>query len=64
MTENHRMESNPLFTRREMLGIGWPVWRLWPASQPVLFRRLRKNGLVSPVSSPIGLLRDHMRTGS
>jgi len=41
-----------------------PVRRLWPASQPVLFRILRKDGLVSPVSSPIGLLRDHMRTGS
>jgi len=62
MTKNHRMASNPLFTRREMLRMSSNA--ALAASQPILFRMVRKYGLVSPVSSPIGLLRGHMRTGS
>ena len=62
MAENHRMGSSPLFTRRETLGMSGKAALAGIAAGTVAHAAER--GLVSPVSSPIGLLRDHMRTGS
>ena len=59
------MESNSLFTRREMLGIaGMAGLAALTGIALMLLRRLRENGLVSPVSSATGVSRLHMRTGS
>ena len=62
MTENHRMGSNPLFTRREMLEMSSKAALVGIAAGTVSHGG--KDGHVLPVSSPIGLLQDHMRTGS
>jgi hypothetical protein len=62
MTENHPLGSNPLFTRREMLEMSSKAALADIAAGTVSHGA--EDGLVWPVSSPIGLLRVHMRTGS
>ena len=62
MAEHHRMGSNPLFTRRELLGTSGKTALAGIAAGAT--SHAAEKGLVSPVWSPIGLLRDHMRTGS
>ena len=60
------MESNPLFTRREMLGITGMAGlaALAGSAAGAVPQTAAKTASYRLSSSAIGVLRDHMRTGS
>ena len=63
MADNHRMESNPLFTRRDMLGMSGQA-ALAGIAAGAVSQAADKRPRIACVVTPIGLLRAHMRTGS